>query len=118
MGEHIALERLATSFRELSDLYPQGPATLPPGERKTFVERVFKHAGYDYTLTLQALATSPPHAWDRWRRDMIELVTFPHHGNGQREQLATVYSTQQLEYIMRLEPSVTRPAPDTPPSNP
>jgi len=108
LSDYAALEKLATSFRELSDLNPQAPSVLPMDERKVFVERVFKHAGYDYARTLQALAENEIHTWDRQQHDLIELVLFPHHGNAHQSEFANIYSAQELNNVLLLQQAVER----------
>jgi hypothetical protein len=96
------LEQLAGAYNDLAQQIPTSPSGLRPKGRKKFVEDVFKTAGFDYLLTLQALAKVPKERFTQYHTDMMELLFLPHRGlaNAQKEEL---YSKEELTAIVAIE---------------
>ena len=97
------VEQLAKSYTQLSQQQTMTPDRLPEKERKDFIVRVFKSAGYDYTSTLEELVNGGYDVNETLVHDMVELVTLPHrYLKWDDRVLERLYSTKEIEYMKRL----------------
>lgn len=101
-GDYVALEKLATAYRQVARDYPVQPRSMRPAGRKEFVQRIFQAAGYDYTASLQALAGQGVNIAKQDYRDLAELLLLPHQGldDDAKEDL---YSADELKAVRTIE---------------
>ena len=101
LGEHAALEKLATAYDSLRDQIPVSPSGLTPEGKLRFVEQVFQQAGFDYGKTLQdASQVSPQNITDH-HRDMMQLLLLPNQGLSE-ENSKTLYNESQYANIEKV----------------
>jgi hypothetical protein len=102
LGERAALEKLASTYEQLSGQLPVSPTGLTPQGKLKFVQQVFKQAGYDFNATLQALAQTPPESLSSYHKDMMELVLLPNQGLSE-QATQDLYSAAQLTSIKTIK---------------
>ncbi len=103
LGDRAVLERLADSYTSISDgTLSVSPMSLPGDERRRFLEKVFQDAGYDYGLTLAALADGLDKN-NKLHRDLAELAMMPHTKAKYPMDPAEIYSSQELQLIAKIE---------------
>lgn len=103
IGDKQALEKLAASYTKLADEMPTGPKNLIPEGRKIFLEKIFADSGYSYAATLHAMAEKGQDKSNKNVQDLTELLLMPHSGVAMPENLADLYSEQELKDIRKIE---------------
>ncbi|NOY63685.1 MAG: hypothetical protein GXP10_11160, partial [Gammaproteobacteria bacterium] len=101
LGQQAVLEKLAESYVTVSEQLPSSPNMLSPTSKKMFVEQVFSHAGYDYSLTLQALADASFDPSNQSHKDLVELLFLPHTGKAPAA-LSDIYSASEVIAIEKI----------------
>jgi len=102
IGDHAALEQLATAYRSVADGYPVQPTSMRPKVKKDFVQRVFTTAGYHYGATLSAFANQGVDITNQDQRDLAELLLLPLRGLGE-EDMKKLFSAEELQAIRILQ---------------
>jgi len=99
LGEKQTLETLASSYRLISNRYPVNPAQLTSKAKRDFLERVFNHAGYNYSNTLIALARIAPKEITQYHRDMKQLLFLPQTGLSTADNQNIFSESEQIAII-------------------
>lgn len=102
IGDHGGLEQLAAAYRKVLQAYPVAPASMPPEDKKEFVERVFTAAGYQYSATLKAFARHGIDGTNQDHRDLVDLLFLPHKGLTDAE-LPRLYPADELAAVRSLQ---------------
>ena len=102
IGDHAALEELATAYRRVSEEYPVRPDGMRPKARKQFIQQVFVAAGYQYEATLSAFAGQGVDVTNQDQRDLAELLFLPHRGLSETD-MEKLYSAEELKAIRALQ---------------
>lgn len=102
VGDHGALEQLATAYRGVAQEYPVQPASMRPAGKKEFLERVFVRAGYHYAATLKAMARQGMNITNQDQRDLVELLFLSHRGLADAD-MALLYSDDELAAIRTIQ---------------
>ena len=102
IGDHAALEQLATAYRSVAEEYPVQPASMRPAGKKEFVIRVFETAGYHYRATLMAFAKQGADVTNQDQRDLADLLFFPHRGMSEAD-MKDLYTADELEAIQSIQ---------------
>ncbi len=100
-GDRAAMEKLEASYVKLSQQLLSSPANLAPRERKEFVQQVFSDAGFDYAITLRAIADGGLDKRKRYHHDLVELLFMPHLAN-RLDKLSEIYSPAEIEAIEKI----------------
>lgn len=100
-GNKASLEKLAKSYRELTDKIGTSPQGLKPEGKRKFVEQVFMDAGFDYKTTLLTISSEELDATKQYNRDLAELVLLP-QTNLAIDKLSTIYSPEEEKSIKQL----------------
>ncbi len=103
LGDKAALEKLAKAYRiiEEKQQLDGSPLTLPPDQRKKFIEMVFAEGGYNYSATLHTLAENKLNVIDQNIKDMAELLLIPHRASAMA--MEDIYNAQELKDIRVIE---------------
>ncbi len=110
LGDNAVLEKLAASWKKLSDnKLAVSPASLPGDGRKKFLEEVFVGAGYDYSATLKQLASQEFDKGNKLYRDMAELLLLPHRNAQVPMDPAQYYTIEELQAVAALERALNKP---------
>ena len=102
LNDRTALEKLASAYKTVSETLAVSPVKLRAEARRKFVEQVFAEAGYDYTLTLVALAGTQPAAITQYHKDMKELLYLPHYGM-KFEEVKDIYTDHESRAIQQID---------------
>lgn len=105
VGDHAALEQLATAYRSVSGDYPIQPASMKPEGKKEFVERVFATAGYHYGATLSTFAKQGVDVTSQDQRDLTDLLFLPHRGLSDAD-MQELYTDEELAAILTIQASL------------
>lgn len=103
LGDKAALEKLAKAYRiiEEKQQFDGSPLSLPPDQRKKFIEMVFAEGGYNYSATLHTLAENKLNVIDQNIKDMAELLLIPHRASAMA--MEDIYNAQELKDIRVIE---------------
>lgn len=102
LNDRAVLEKLATAYKNMSGSLATNPARLRPQARLKFVNQVFTQAGYDYSLTLEALAAVPRDTIGQYHKDMRELLYLPHYGL-KLDEVKDIYTQRELQAIRQID---------------
>lgn len=102
LGDRSALERLAEAYKELSKDLRLAPSSLRPDKKKDFIEKVFNRSGYNYLLTLKAVAKGF-NKQEKLHRDLVELLFYAHERGWRPNKMGDIYSQEEMQLIKKIE---------------
>lgn len=102
LGNLTALENLAVSYTEVSGHFPMNVRSLPPQQKREFLEQVFKKSGYDYTATIITMGNSPLDNSNKNQKDLAELVLLPTVGIS-NEAVSDIYSDEEMQALNKIQ---------------
>mgnify|MGYP001544714262 CR=1 FL=1 len=103
IDDNDTLQQLSKAYTALAAEFSRPPQDMTPGERKAFVEQVFKNAGYSYNATLHEIATRRLDFTKQSVIDMAQLLTFPQRGERSLQDAKQIYTPAQYRDMEILE---------------
>jgi len=102
LGDKLALEQIAISYRAATDKLMTTPNGLRPKGKRLFIENVFLNAGYNYNSTLLKMADSGFNSKTQLHKDLAKLVLLPQTGVNINE-LDSFNTELEIEAIIYLQ---------------
>lgn len=99
LGDRLALEKLAEAYQEIRSGIAINPTQMRPEGKRKFIELVFERAGFNYYLTLLALAKLKKTEINQYHKDLKQLAFLPHTGL-LSTQLKDLYAERELKAIV------------------